>query len=68
MAVAQRNISDATAMLQTAEGAFDEVSNIMYRMKDLATQGANDTNTQDDRNAINSELAERVAQQPSAAR
>jgi flagellin len=58
MAVAQRNISDATAMLQTAEGAFDEVSNIMYRMKDLATQSANDTNSADDRKAINSELGE----------
>ena len=58
MAVAQRNISDATAMLQTAEGAFDEVSNIMYRMKDLATQSANDTNSADDRNAINAELDE----------
>ncbi|MCT4716192.1 lateral flagellin LafA [Enterobacteriaceae bacterium H18W14] len=58
MAVAQRNISDATAMLQTAEGAFDEVSNIMYRMKDLATQAANDTNTADDREAIGSELGE----------
>ncbi|RKQ41116.1 flagellin, partial [Enterobacter sp. R1(2018)] len=58
MAVAQRNISDATAMLQTAEGAFDEVSNIMYRMKDLATQSANDTNSDDDRAAINSELGE----------
>jgi len=56
MAVAQRNISDATALLQTSEGAFDEVSNIMYRMKDLATQAANDTNTQKDRDAINSEL------------
>lgn len=56
MTVAQRNISDATALLQTAEGAFDEVSNIMYRMKDLATQAANDTNTQKDRDAINSEL------------
>lgn len=58
MAVAQRNISDATAMLQTAEGAFDEVSNIMYRMKDLATQAANDTNSADDRKAISSELTE----------
>jgi len=58
MAVAQRNISDATAMLQTAEGAFDEVSNIMYRMKDLATQAANDTNTSKDREAIGSELGE----------
>ena len=58
MSVAQRNISDATALLQTAEGAFDEVSNIMYRMKDLATQAANDTNTAKDRTAINSELNE----------
>lgn len=58
MSVAQRNISDATALLQTAEGAFDEVSNIMYRMKDLATQAANDTNTSKDRTAINSELDE----------
>lgn len=58
MAVAQRNIGDATSMMQTAEGAFDEVSNIMYRMKDLATQAANDTNTQKDRDAINSELSD----------
>lgn len=58
MTVAQRNISDATALLQTAEGAFDEVSNIMYRMKDLASQSANDTNTDKDRKAIDSELNE----------
>lgn len=58
MTVAQRNISDATAMLQTAEGAFDEVSNIMYRMKDLATQAANDTNSDDDRTAIQAEMTE----------
>ena len=58
MSVAQRNISDATALLQTSEGAFDEVSNIMYRMKDLASQAANDTNTDKDRQAIDSELNE----------
>lgn len=58
MAVAQRNISDATALLQTAEGAFDEVSNIMYRMKDLATQAANDTNSADDRSALQAEMDE----------
>nr|WP_319004416.1 flagellin [Mangrovibacter yixingensis] len=56
MAVAQRNISDATALLQTGEGAFDEMTNIMYRMKDLATQGANDTNSAADRAAIQGEL------------
>lgn len=58
MAVAQRNISDATALLQTAEGAFDEVSNIMYRMKDLATQAANDTNGVEDRKALQAEMDE----------
>lgn len=58
MAVAQRNISDATALLQIGEGAFDEVSNILFRMKDLATQSSNDTNTQKDRDAINVELTE----------
>ena len=62
MGVAQRNIADATALLQTAEGAFDEVSNIMYRMKDLATQAANDTNTDKDRAAIGSELTELYAE------
>ena len=56
MAVAQRNIADASTMLQTGEGAMDEVSNIMYRMKDLATQGATDTNTADSRKAIDAEL------------
>lgn len=56
MTVAKRNIADATALLQTAEGAFDEVTNILYRMKDLATQSANDTNSAKDRVAINAEL------------
>lgn len=56
MAVAQRNISDASTMLQTGEGSMDEVSNIMYRMKDLATQGASDTNTAESRKAIDAEM------------
>jgi len=62
MNVAQRNISDATAMLQTAEGAFYEVTNIMYRMKDLATQAANDTNGDKDRGAIGDELEQLQSQ------
>lgn len=60
MNVAQRNVSDATAMLQTAEGAFEEVTNILYRMKDLATQAANDTNGADDRTAIGTEVTQLV--------
>lgn len=55
MGVAQRNVSDATAMLQTAEGAFEEVTNILYRMKDLATQSANATNGQQDMGALQGE-------------
>lgn len=62
MAVAQRNISDANAMLQTGEGAFNEVTNIMYRMRDLATQAANDTNTEKDRVAVTSELKQLKSQ------
>ncbi|MEW7311532.1 flagellin [Buttiauxella gaviniae] len=62
MGVAQRNVSDATAMLQTAEGAFDEVTNVLYRMKDLATQAANDTNSKNDRTAVKAELTELQAE------
>ncbi|EIC83878.1 flagellin [Serratia sp. M24T3] len=58
MSVAKRNISDATAMLQTAEGGFGELNNIMDRMKDLATQSANATNTQQDHDALQSEFKE----------
>ncbi|WP_455852243.1 flagellin N-terminal helical domain-containing protein [Pantoea endophytica] len=56
MGVAQNNIAKATAMMQTAEGAFDEVNNILFRMKDLATQAADDTNNADDRGALQSEF------------
>ncbi|MDO6487408.1 flagellin, partial [Colwellia sp. 6_MG-2023] len=36
--------NNAMSMMQTAEGAFDEMTNIAYRMKELATQGASDAN------------------------
>jgi flagellin len=58
MGVATRNISDATSLLQTAEGAFSEMTDIVQRMKDLATQAANGTNSADDLTALNSEYAE----------
>ncbi|QTO54775.1 lateral flagellin LafA [Duffyella gerundensis] len=56
MGVAMNNINKATAMLQTAEGAFDEVNNILFRMKDLATQAADDTNNIDDRKSLQGEF------------
>jgi len=49
MAMAQRNIADATAMLQTADGMFDEMNDILGRMDELATQAANGTYSDDDR-------------------
>ena len=46
---AVRNANDGISMLQTAEGAMIEVTNMMQRMRELAVQSANDTNTSDDR-------------------
>ncbi|MGV7092715.1 lateral flagellin LafA [Siccibacter turicensis] len=58
MSQAMRNVSDATAMLQTADGTFDEMNNILGRMQDLATQAANGTYSDDDRAAMQSEFDE----------
>jgi len=58
MAMAQRNIADATAMLQTADGMFDEMNDILGRMDELATQAANGTYSDDDRAAMQSEFDE----------
>lgn len=45
-------------MMQTAEGAMDEMTNITQRMKDLATQAANGTTSADDYTALDSEFKE----------
>jgi len=58
MSVAMRNVGDATSMLQTAEGSFSEVTDILQRMKDLSTQAANDTNGVSDRTSLKSEYDE----------
>jgi flagellin len=55
MAVALRNVNDASSLLQTSDGAFGEMTDIMQRMKDLATQSANGTNSADDRKAMQAE-------------
>ena len=55
MSVAMRNTQNSTSMLQTAEGALDEVSNMLVRMKDLATQAADASSTTDDKTAMKSE-------------
>ncbi|MGG4169103.1 flagellin [Rossellomorea vietnamensis] len=55
---ASRNAQDGISMIQTAEGALGEVHDILQRMRELAVQGANDTNVTADRDAIGNELAE----------
>lgn len=62
MGVAMRNIGDSISLLQTAEGALNEMTDIAQRMKDLATQAANDTNSEDDRTALASEYTQLAAE------
>jgi flagellin len=52
---AVRNANDAISLIQTAEGALVEVTNMLQRMRELAVQSANDTNTSDDRNFLDQE-------------
>ena len=55
---ASTNASDGISVVQTAEGALNEVHSILQRMNELATQAANDTNTSIDRSAIRAEIDE----------
>jgi len=53
---AVRNAADGQAMIDTAEGAHDEISNILQRMRELAVQSANDTNNDTDRGYLQAEV------------
>ena len=55
MAVAQRNTQNGISMMQTAEGAFAELTNVLLRMKDLATEAYNASSTTDDVDAMQAE-------------
>ncbi|MDG2769804.1 flagellin, partial [Vibrio parahaemolyticus] len=57
-----RNAQDGISLIQTAEGALNETHSILNRMRDLAVQAANDTNTNDDRTAIQQEVNELVSE------
>ncbi|WLR50607.1 flagellin [Bacillus tianshenii] len=54
--MAERNSLDGVSLMQTAEGAMTEVHSMLQRMRELATQAANDTNTTDDREQIQKEI------------
>jgi flagellin len=58
IAQAERNANDAVSMLQTAEGAMNETSGLLIRMRELSVQSANDTVGSTERSFIQSELSD----------
>ena len=53
---AARNANDAISLAQTAEGGLQEITDLLQRGRELAVQSANDTNTGEDRNSLQTEL------------
>ena len=58
LSVASRNASDGISLAQTAEGALGKVGDMLQRMRDLAVQSSNATNTQTDRNSMDAEVTQ----------
>ncbi|GAA1109409.1 flagellin [Arthrobacter flavus] len=56
LTVASRNAQDGIGVVQTAEGALTEVHSILQRMRDLAVQAGNDSNNEESRKAITTEV------------
>jgi flagellin len=55
---AVRNANDGISLAQTAEGALSETTNVLQRMRELAVQSANGTNTTADRSSLNAEFSQ----------
>jgi len=55
---AVRNSNDGISLAQTAEGALNETTNILQRIRELAVQSANDTNNSSDRSSLQAEVAQ----------
>jgi flagellin len=60
--VAQRNANDGISLAQTAEGALDEITNNLQRIRDLSVQSANATNSASDRAALDQEVQQRLSE------
>ncbi len=58
LGVAVKNSNDGISMAQTAEGALQQSTNLLQRMRDLALQSANGSNSDSERKALNSEVSE----------
>jgi flagellin len=59
---AQRNSQDGISLIQTADGALNEGHSILQRMRELAVQGASDTNVDTDREALQGEYDELLSE------
>jgi flagellin len=59
---AVRNTNDAISLAQTAEGAMEEITSMLQRMRTLSVQAINDTNSSSDRQALNDEVVELKAE------
>ena len=55
---ASQNASDGISVLQTTDGALNEVTSLIQRMRELSVQAASDSNTPDDKKAIQQEVEE----------
>jgi flagellin len=62
LAVAARNANDGISMAQTAEGALEEVTNILFRVRDLSLQAANGSMSDADKGALNKEVIQLSAE------
>jgi len=62
LAMASKNSSDTISLIQTAEGALAETHSILQRMRELSVQSANDTNTDKDREELQSEVTQLKAE------
>ncbi len=59
---AAMNANDGISLAKTAEGALDETTNILQRMRELAVQAANDSNNADDRASIQAEIDQLISE------
>src|ERR1044071_9255336 len=59
---AVRNANDGISLAQTAEGALGEITSNLQRIRELAVQSANSTNSASDRSALDAEVQQRLAE------
>ena len=62
LAVAARNANDGISLAQTAEGALSKVGDMLQRMRELAVQSSNATNSENDRKAMQAEVSQLVSE------